>query len=157
VEEEDLDLEKDRPTSLESPPSSGGRSGNRVTGELEVAEEGGEEGREHRQAGGAFVEHVVAVSQGVRMGSEWQSRDKDERARRESGRGQSSRSVCDGSVRKELTPLYIIVVSLSILVHTTSGDRYLSRLLGPCSLPIPTQNIFSSTHHIKSFDTCMEH
>jgi hypothetical protein len=29
--------------------------------------------------------------------------------------------------------------------------------LKPCSLPIPTQNIFSSTHHIKSFDACMEH
>jgi hypothetical protein len=27
----------------------------------------------------------------------------------------------------------------------------------PCSLPIPTQNIFSSIHHIKSFDACMEH
>jgi hypothetical protein len=25
------------------------------------------------------------------------------------------------------------------------------------SLPIPIQNISSSTHHIKSFDTCMEH
>jgi hypothetical protein len=30
-------------------------------------------------------------------------------------------------------------------------------VLRPCSRPIPTQNISSSTHHIKSFDTCMEH
>jgi hypothetical protein len=29
--------------------------------------------------------------------------------------------------------------------------------LGLVHFPIPTQNIFSSTHHIKSFDVCMEH
>jgi hypothetical protein len=29
--------------------------------------------------------------------------------------------------------------------------------LRPCSLPLTTQNISSSTHHIKSFDACMEH
>jgi hypothetical protein len=28
---------------------------------------------------------------------------------------------------------------------------------GPVHFPIPTQNISSSTHHIKSFDACMEH
>jgi hypothetical protein len=33
----------------------------------------------------------------------------------------------------------------------------LAHLLRSCSLPIPTQNIFSSTHHIKSFDACIEH
>jgi hypothetical protein len=33
---------------------------------------------------------------------------------------------------------------------------FVSRLR-PCSLPIPTQNISSSTYHIKSFDACMEH
>jgi hypothetical protein len=30
-------------------------------------------------------------------------------------------------------------------------------LLRVCSLPMQTQNISSSTHHIESLDTCMEH
>jgi Cu2+-containing amine oxidase len=29
--------------------------------------------------------------------------------------------------------------------------------IGLVHFPIPTQNISSSTHHIKSFDACMEH
>jgi hypothetical protein len=29
--------------------------------------------------------------------------------------------------------------------------------IGLVHFPLPTQNISSSTHHIKSFDACMEH
>jgi hypothetical protein len=32
-----------------------------------------------------------------------------------------------------------------------------AQALRPRSLPLPTQNISSYTHHIKSFDACMEH
>jgi hypothetical protein len=39
-----------------------------------------------------------------------------------------------------------------------SPNRFSQRdELRPRSLPLPTQNISSYTHHIKSFDACMEH
>jgi hypothetical protein len=45
-------------------------------------------------------------------------------------------------------------ISARELLCSTGKDVQHSGLV---HFPISTQNIFSSTHHIKSFDACMEH
>jgi hypothetical protein len=49
----------------------------------------------------------------------------------------------------------IFIYFLALLMQI----NVLSKLFfyGLVHFPLPTQNIFSYTHHIKSFDACMEH